>query len=375
MQYPLSLARRLARTAGSVAVMSALVGVGAAACGSTTTVVPATAACDDTKCAPGNKCLDGEDGIKCRRTCASNDKPDTACPFGYTCSRYDGVPEAYCFKQTNEITKKDKGQWGAPCNPANGLDKTPDCDTDQSFACFARAPSDADAYCTLYSCESDLGCGPGFYCGDFNVQPNAINPSRASDGTKFVQSVAKACQLRKYCSPCNTNLDCPAVKGKAQFCVAGSDGKGFCTNECSSDEGCNTEALCGQNVTDKDGVAHPRACFPRAGSCTGDGSLCSPCRVDSDCGPDGACVKGTDYSTERFCAKAAPGGDCGQCPKQLTNPPIRGGCYKANATNPVFAGDVPVNYCMGLFAFDIDDRDNSVIYQPGCWSPSRVPGK
>ena len=45
--------------------------------------------CDDGACKPGNKCLPLNGEIKCRKTCASNDNPDTSCPAGYTCVQQD----------------------------------------------------------------------------------------------------------------------------------------------------------------------------------------------------------------------------------------------------------------------------------------------
>lgn len=348
-------ARASLRAAGGALAAAIFVALAASACGSTT-VVKANPGCDDAKCAAGNKCLDGADGVKCRKTCTSNETPDGSCPYGYTCAKYPDVAETYCQKQTAELTKKD-GQWGTPCNPSEGYDRNPKCDTDQSFACFARSPTDATAYCTRFSCTADIDCGPGFYCGDFNAQPNAVRPDRT------VGSTLKACIRRTYCAPCELDLDCPTLAGKAQFCVTGQDGKGYCTSECAANQECLSDAQCLTGVQDRSGKTHS-ACTPRAGSCTGDGTICSPCRSDADCGQDGACV-GTEYSTERFCAKRAPNNDCAQCVKDLPRPAVKVGCYTADPVRGNFVGDVPTGYCFGIYNFDSQTR------LPGCWTPSR----
>jgi len=128
---------------------------------------------DDAKGAPGTKslALDGE--TKCRKTCNSNSAGDglVSCPFNYTClAQPDG--NTFCVEDTAKIEKKDKGQWGAACNPSNGSDN-PDCDRGQEFYCFAESPTDGKAYCTRYGCETDRDFRAKFLFAKSNGGPSA----------------------------------------------------------------------------------------------------------------------------------------------------------------------------------------------------------
>src|SRR6185503_13579122 len=119
--------------------------------------------CDSAKCFAGNECLPLDGVEECRKTCASNDDPSTSCTFNYNCVSTDPANDVkpFCVEttaRTNDGTlleKKDSGQWGFPCQ-ANLGSKNPACDTDQGFYCYGISPSDGNAYCTRYDCQSDL---------------------------------------------------------------------------------------------------------------------------------------------------------------------------------------------------------------------------
>jgi hypothetical protein len=123
----------------------------------------------------------------------------------------------------------------------------------------------------------------------------------------------------------------------------GSDS--FCSPECTSNSTCNNEARCAPLGSDPS----IKTCYPRAGTCKGDGSFCSPCRSDADCGSDGACLKG-QYTTEHFCGKkgSAP------CATATTSP-----CPKppsgANKHATCSIGDSPevppTDFCGGVYFF------------------------
>lgn len=339
---------------------SVVILAGVPACKSDDAAPPA---CDDAKCAPGNKCLPLETAsgteVKCRKTCNSNSAGEglVSCPFNYTClTQPDG--NTFCVEDNVKITKKDKGQWGAACNPSNGSDN-PDCDRDQDFYCFAESPTDGKAYCTRYACETDRDCAARFWCATVNVGPSADTTKRT------VQDVQKVCLRREYCAACATNLDCPQLNGKNQYCVPDDAGRGFCAPECS------TTAECGEfgasrcvdaGATDDSGGAH-KTCYQRSGVCIGDGSLCSSCLSDADCGDDGACIRG-QYSRERACAKKAPG-DCkggearGGCPEKLDSPKVIVACAGG------ILDEAPKNFCHGLY--EVGGNPSDV----GCWTPNR----
>jgi hypothetical protein len=329
---------------GSLVAAAFAVLVAVPACSSEETA----AVCDSAKCAAGNKCLKLNGETKCRKTCASNSDPTAACPFGYTCVSSD--PQPFCVKDNTDLKKATKGQWGAPCNPTGGFDQNPDCDSAQSFWCFGTSKDDGAAYCTRYDCSADLDCGPGFYCGTVNIYPDVTTSKRSLGDTQ------KVCLKRDYCAPCTADLDCLPQGGRATHCVADDLGNAFCTPECDKTDNCNKEARC------LDLGAGYKACYPRAGACVGDGSLCSPCRSDADCGEDGLCVKG-QYTTEKFCAKKSASlcvdKDCPAKPTNLPSPTTGIGCQKT-------ADDtLPAGYCIGVYEIGGQAADI------GCYTPER----
>lgn len=152
----------------------------------------------------------------------------------------------------------------------------------------------------------------------------------------------------------------PAARRNPQRCIADTSGAPFCAPECATSNNCNKEAKC------VDPGIGTKVCYPRANVCVGDGSLCSPCRSDGDCGEDGICIKG-QYTTERACAKKAPG-DCkageakvpqGGCAADIPSPAVKVRCLGG-----VF-DEIPRNYCHGIYL--IGDQGGDI----GCWTPNR----
>lgn len=404
---------------GASLAAAGLLVVLAPACSSTTTATPALSPdapdppiteCDPTKCAAGNECLPMDGDLKCRKPCASNLDPATSCPANFFCaaanepstippgctkvavatskticgpfstssgtrlSAYscvdvkpkgcvaaDGagnfccneapaeqLAKPVCVKQFREVKAGPK-QWGAACNPTKGLDNNEDCDTAQGFFCYGNSPADAGAYCTRYNCTADRECTGGFSCATINVGPNVTT------GKRTFHETTTACLRRDYGAPCKADLDCPPLVGRPQHCVQDDNFVGFCTPECTDAKNCNFEAKC------IDGGAGVKTCYPRAGTSVGDGSLCSPCRSDANCGDDGACVKG-EYSTERFCAKKSAGrctASTNQCP-----PSSKAGA-KLGCAVPESGSPSPLdNYCYGLYVFG---EGNDL----GCYTPAR----
>ena len=337
--------------------ITTFVGVGIlAACSSENTQQPAT--CDSAKCAPGNECLPLNGEVKCRKTCSSNDDPATSCPFGYTCTDTETGVSPFCIQDTalrddgNPVEKKPSGQWGAPC-PATGGFENAACDLDQNFYCYGTSPTDAEAYCTRYECEKDSDCGAGFWCSQINQQPNVKTARRSPSSIGVVQNV---CLRRTYCSTCKVDLDCPSIGGKAQHCVDDAAGGRFCAPECDTSQACPNEARCRD-------VGGLKVCYPRASVCTGDGSLCSPCRVDSDCAEGSVCTKGT-YTTEKACTKKVS--SCEECPQTIDSPARNIGCTREDGDQ------LPKNHCVGLYELGKPSRPGEPQpYDIGCWTPDR----
>ena len=316
--------------------------------------------CDSDRCAPGNTCLPLDGVTKCRKTCSSNTDPSTSCPCGYTCTDTGTGVSPFCVQDTAlradglPLERKASGQWGASC-PANLGIENPGCDTEQGFYCYGVSRADADAYCTRYDCERDSDCGAGFWCGRINQTPNVQTEGRTTIG-----AVQNVCLRRAFCSTCTADLDCPSIQGRNQRCIEDGSGARVCTPECDSTQSCPTEARC------VDVGLEAKVCYPRSTVCVGDGSLCSPCRSDADCGEDGICVKGA-YTTEMTCAKKAAS-DCG-----TALDPARGSCPSSVVAGPKVAvrclghvfEAVPENYCHGFYPMTKAGGDI------GCWSPAR----
>jgi hypothetical protein len=380
------LMKALVRSLMTFAGVSALLGGTLAACSSSTPVTVAVP-CDDAKCAAGNKCITGFDNVdlqvandpkkateKCRLVC---DPPDPTtqsaqdlCPTNYHCVaggtlKTGGGSASYCVPDRPSIKfpapAANKGQWGASCNPAQGLDTNPACDTDNSFWCYANSPTDGSAICTQFQCTDDLDCKGGYFCATVNQNPSATTDKRSFSQTTTV-CLPRAWNLwpGSRCAPCKTDIDCPLNDGHVQHCV-GTDSQGgaekMCAAECGSDKNCNLDNKC---VTTAEG---PQVCVPRAGTCKGDGNFCSPCSSDKDC-KNGFCTT-ADYSTERFCTFKST------TPCTVVNNTLQAACP------PTLPGDTGVScytkasdgllrdQCIGLVQF------GSGVQVVGCWTPAR----
>lgn len=351
------------RVLPGAAVVALLFAVTASACSSSNST-PGPATCDSSKCLPGNTCLALDGVVACRKTCSSNVDPSKNCPFGYTCVEPSYGAAAFCVKDNTTLTKAPKGQWGAPCAATGGVSENPDCDSAQGFNCYGKSPTDGAAYCTRYDCQTDRDCAAGFYCGDANVSPNVEDNSRSIGETQRV------CLRRDYCAPCSADLDCPPLNGVPQHCFPDDNNVGYCTPECQSNKNCNKEAQC----LSFDGMAADggtlQVCYPRAGSCTGDGSLCAPCRSDKDCGTDGVCVQG-QFTTEKSCAKPSTI----PCKYDGNNAPVAGKDFacpavtspekvKAYCLGKFIFPEVPKDFCHGVYAF-------GESIDVGCWTPAK----
>jgi hypothetical protein len=213
------------------------------------------------------------------------------------------------------------------------------------FACYGISPSDANAFCTQFGCLGDSDCVGGWWCATVDDAPN-VTTLKASWG-----KTRQVCLPRGYCAPCQLDHDCALTPdGQPQYCVADSQGNGYCTPRCTATSSCAADAACvprwrvcrsipaaGMPCT-RDEDCPPSAqdfaqhcdfgptgagvdaglaatgvcasecgsdsdcdasqnqhclnsttsfCSPRAGVCKGNGKLCSPCRSDADCAASG----------------------------------------------------------------------------------------
>ncbi len=363
---------------GSAAVIGALALGVFGGCSSGTT-------CDPTQCLQKNQCVKGyanyDDAVKADPTVATTEcrlvcTAPTDCPFNYHCVG-GGTTEAgtvsYCVKDRTpaflgkDFTAASSGEaaagapWGVPCDPTKGLDSNTDCSTTESFWCYGTSPTDANAFCTQFQCGDDGDCPGGWWCNTVNDQPSVTGGRREDWGKAGTIAVcmprAYNTKPGSYCAPCKSDVDCPKNEGAAQHCTA-ADGASaketVCAAECTDDKNCPFDQAC------MDAGLSSKVCLPRAATCKGDGSFCSPCHSDVDCDPNGGFCVAADYSTEHFCTAPTPtctynstSGFTDTCPAlpDTAKPPNSTtdgvGCSYSAATN------IPIKQCYGGNTFGL----------------------
>jgi hypothetical protein len=415
-----------AQSAAMAALALGLLGSFAPAVGCSSSSSPAAPACDSSKCAPGNQCIDdgSGSGATCHEVCTAQ-----TCPFGWYCNdgMAAGQPANWCVQGTTPLTAT-AGQWQTPCSPSGG-ETNPACDTADGFYCYGQSPTDANAFCTIFQCAQDSDCPGGWWCETVDVQPSLKTASRSFGQTQSV------CRPRDYCATCRMDHDCPAAAdGTQQHCVptagatsddAGVPG-GYCTPQCASNANCPLDATCvvqwpvctpaqGPGCKSDDdcppadgtyqhcdaGTCTPECgsnadctgtgqtctrlstCQPRAGTCLGAGGFCSPCRSDADCTGGGYCLY-ADYSTERYCSVPVAKGTCATSttPGVDLDAPTAGQCPappKGSAAAVTGKGVVGCtfsstnlsrpNQCVALTTLsDGSGGETSVV---GCWTVNR----
>ncbi len=365
------------------------------------------ALCDPTQCLKGDDCVTGyndyDDATKadatitttsCRLTCTQQ----SDCPFNYHClsggNTSDSGKVNYCvadrapsFTPTGTFVPAQKGEaaagapWGVPCDPTKGLDTNSDCDTNQSFWCYGTTPTDANSFCTQFQCNDDGDCPGGWWCNTINDTPSVTVGKRGDWGTTISVCMPRVYNTKPgtYCAPCSADVDCPTNEGAAQHCV-NADGASapetVCAVECQSDANCPYDQAC------TDTGLSSKVCLPRAQTCKGDGSFCSPCHSDADCTTATStayCVQ-ADYSTEHFCTAPTP--TCtfdttyhDSCPPlpALAEPPNTTtdgvGCSYSSASGiplmQCYAGNV---FGLGCYTFHCSGADGSCEQNSDCCS-------
>lgn len=174
---------------------------------------------------------------------------------------------------------------GSPC-PDAGSCSVGSC---LPLTCLGAGGGDETAYCTRPDCHADGDCPGGYWCAarrDAHAICGQAAPPRACGSTNApcvnlptagettyaagaLCTERNFCLQRRQCGPCATDLDCSLVPG--QKCVQGA-----CLAGCLTDVDCVNGFSCTSGT-----------CAPRAGSCaapTGQGLVCSPCRIDAECG-------------------------------------------------------------------------------------------
>ncbi len=358
------------------------------ACAATGTT-SACVKCDPTQCLKNNDCITGWasyadylKGDKSNQTteCRLKCNAPTDCPFDYHCVPSDSG-QGYCAKDRafNGVDYKPKqtgeaaggAPWGVACQPTDGLDTNPACDTSQNFWCYGTSPTDANAFCTQYQCNDDADCAAGYWCATINDTPNVTTAKRGDWGTTTTACLPRAYNLKpgSYCAPCKSDLDCPTNESTPQHCVSADANGGaelVCAAECQDDKNCPLDYTC------QDPGSGTTVCVPRAGTCKVDpksAAFCSPCHSDDDCaGINGFCVI-ADYSTEHYCTTKS-GVAC-----SVSNNTLTAQCPSPSSTGSLASAvscayntidfSFPKDQCYGLVNFGTGSNATKV---GGCWT-------
>lgn len=139
-------------------------------------------------------------------------------------------------------------------------------------------------------CQADADCGGGLRC----------NP---------VEGVL-LCSAPLYCDGCQSDADCgpTAPLCRRDLTDAGVWGAGYCTMACNvGDKTCPAGSSCSKGAGSSS--IKDISCRPDRGSCSGDGSQCSPCKTSGDCSPGHDCIQ-PSASSERFCALRCDNSPC-----------------------------------------------------------------
>ena len=234
--------------------------------------------CDQSKCAPGNVCVQD----KCMLTCARH----TECPDeSYDCRSVEGT--LVCVPNGQPVGE---GQFGYRCGGAGAV-------CADGFRCLG-GKGDPQAYCTRQGCASDQDCPGSYYCAerDAVVAPDA--------GVDASSTVIRLCQKRGFCAPAAGLVDCSAEDAVFN---QDSEDRGWCLKACSGLDpyGCGAGNEC---VSTAAGFQ----CWPRAKTCQPTQRFCGRCLSSTDCGPGGECYV-DQFTKEPFCVTPCSAtADCNQ---------------------------------------------------------------
>ncbi len=197
---------------------------------------------------------------------------------------------------------------GAPCSPV------------KSGECADRLclPLDGESgvcarYCPDGSCPDGFGCEDtgkhGWVC---LRSARCVEAADCPSGHQCDVATGRCYvrMARQACSPCTSDLQCPA--GGGCFAVPGS-GERYCTVACTAEGGCAAGFVCREVPFYENGPTPElrRQCVPAnpAGTCEAGRGLCAPCTGDGECGGFAdLCVRNV-VSGEQFCGRVCePGG-------------------------------------------------------------------
>ena len=198
-----------------------------------------------------------------------------------------------------------------------------DCSLDAKSRLVCTAPAYSAAIGT--NCGATGVCPEGTTCLGQAYSSFATCSAACTDDTDCPMSHScddvqgqKLCMVRKFCSECVHDANC----GPGSACIV-QGGVGTCAKACNAGSTeCPRYAACNDRGDGQFFCAH------KAGACVGDGSLCSACSGDNQCG-DCSCLT-YNHTKESFCAAACDPG----CPTGYTCAAGINKCVPADKSNP-----------------------------------------
>ncbi len=260
-------------------------------------VSEASEPCDDgDDCGTDLSCLEG----MCTHTCSSILDCDDM--VGTYCTTDASSTGLWCLPPISD-PNLGVSCFVPPVEDDELVGKTSDATCAENYVCYPD-PSNMDAYCTT-ACKTDRDCLPNMACREVSTANGLVS----------------MCVRREYCEPCNTDDECGSQYDRCIGSEPSKSSENFCSTNCDPNEPatCPTDSTCkqvyfcttrnawvpdcswcdGECKTDGPSVFE---CVPDYGACTGNGSLCSPCRTQEECqnGDGGYCLTSLDNA---FCTK------------------------------------------------------------------------
>lgn len=324
--------------------------------------------CSNSKCLPGNICVDNRCVLECTshgdclddgtQNCAPAKEDDTGratmtcqsnsqsfgiglkCPFGDECgnvhacsttgercdpAQCNGAPDTCKLDEKACFAKANCHIGTCPDGSACTKFSCTAQECTANLTCITKGDADADAYCTKTDCDGDADCPGGYYCGAIRDPRELCDsmPKKGNSNLCGTPPVGAACVPASDLGKDNTLFEgqrCILRKAclkrnECAPCATDLDCSTGIANHCITmpmeaqkrcAKECVTSLDCGRDHICQDLDGTTKVCVHRTGACVGSGKFCEPCLDDTDCGPlTGTSVCFTHNDGQRGCADTA----------------------------------------------------------------------
>ncbi|MBU1242658.1 hypothetical protein KKD52_01515 [Myxococcota bacterium] len=339
-----------------------------------------TQACSETEPCASGVCVFFGEGSYCLPECETN----ADCREGYGCidffcapqqpvgARCDDTPDCLpCDGQQTCPPESDlacmENVCSIPCgDQTDCVEGTMCAESSEVFWCvgidFETGPGTLGADCSVADCVDGLTCRQLFsLSGELSMCTQECNLDRECPptmGCRLDETGAKWCHPRQFCETCQLDSQCGYT---GDLCLFSADSSAkYCSMECDpglagtcpADTECQAVMRCADDNgwvsgcdacsggCDEGTVRYQ--CVHLQGACIGDGSACTGCLVDGQCGEGLSCVRGPD-AWQSTCAQ--PCVDLGDCPDGLICDPLEGNGFCVPRTGSCTAPSGDQDFC------------------------------